>query len=177
MKNKYLFGLLLMTMVIGFGFTSCEKDDGSEGIEFRMRNSDYGGDGISILQVDNEFSVNQYRYYVSWWVNLGISESNNFYVRSIVNSNIGYNWPPQDCSIACVGNVSNIRRINRISESGWTDVVSVKPGNGYIICHKCEGDSSFCRYARVYVEDWIEGTSGGIIGAVIRYQDNWKIED
>lgn len=163
MKKKHLLGLLLMAMAIGVGFTSCEKDDGSEGIEFRMRNSDNGGDRISILWMDSAYRDGTY-YYASD-VDLGISVSNNFYV---------YSWYT-NCSITCVGSVSNIRRINRIPEFGWAGEVSVKPGNGYIIRHEnCNGN---CRYARVYVEDWIESTDGGIIGAVIRYQDNWKIEE
>lgn len=169
MKKKHLLGLLLMAMVIGIGFTSCEKDDGSEGIEIRMRNRDNGSDRIYLLQVDSVLhSEGGWTYYGSYSVGLGISVSNNFYLDT---------WSTKG-SITCVGSVSNIRRINRIPESGWTNAVSVKPGNGYIICHKNpDGYSKFCRYARVYVEDWIESTDGGIIGAVIRYQDNWKIEE
>lgn len=152
-----------MAIVIGFGFASCEKDDGSEGIEFRMRNRDNGDDRISILGMDSAYH-DMYGYYGTD-VALGISVSNNFYVSS---------WR-SNCSITCVGSVSNIRRINRIPESGWANEVSVKPGNGYVIRHK--NMNELCHYARVYVEDWIESTSGGIIGAVIRYQDDWIIEE
>ena len=164
-----------MAIVIGFGFASCEKDDGSEGIEFRMRNKDnfeahfderYQ---LGLLRVDSVYYSDDYGSYCWSDVDLGINEGNNFYVFTWYSS----------CSITCVGSVSNLGRINRIPESGWADMVSVKPGNGYIIRHKNRNDNlkTFCRYARVYVEDWIEGTNGGIIGAVIRYQDNWKIEE
>ena len=157
-----------MAMAIGVGFTSCEKDDGSEGIEIRMRNTGNREDCLPILWMDSAYydGYNGYIYYGGSDVDLGISEYNNFYVSS----------RRSHCSITCVGSVSNIRRINRIPESGWASAVSVKPGNGYIICHKNQ-DGDRYRYARVYVEDWIESTDGGIIGAVIRYQDNWKIEE
>ena len=164
-----------MAMVIGVGFVSCERDDGSEGIEFRMRNKDNatfeeGGYLLGLLRVDSVFYYSYgNRYCASLEVALGINEGNNFYVST---------WQ-SECSITCVGSVSNLGRINRIPESGWASMVSVKPGNGYIIRHKNNDDNlkTFCRYARVYVEDWIESTDGGIIGAVIRYQDNWKIEE
>lgn len=149
MKKKHLLGLLLMAMAIGVGFVSCEKDDGSEGIEFRMRNYSNGGDGIWLLNS----------------VALEISSSNNFYLYNELY-NIG--------EISCVGSVSSLGRIKKIPESGWVREISVNPEKGYIIRCKVNG---IYNYARVYVEDWIEGTNGGIIGAVIRYQDNWKIEE
>ncbi len=136
-----------MAMVIGIGFTSCEKDDGSEGIELRMRNSDNGRDRIQLFN-------NRY----CW---LWMTSSNNFYI-----SEIG--------EISCVGSVNSLGRIKKIPESGWVNEISVNPRKGYIIRLEFDG---VINYARVYVEDWIESTGGGIIGAVIRYQDNWKIEE
>ena len=81
--------------------------------------------------------------------------------------------------IACVGSVSGLGKIKNIPSSGWAEEMAVHPGQGYVVRHKYDGGNGgkkFCKYARVYVEDWIEGTSGGIIGAVIRYEDNWKEE-
>lgn len=168
-----------MAMAVCTGFTSCEKDDGSEGIELRMRNETNGNSVITLLYVDSAvyLPIDQHGrpgdYYLSSSIELSISVSNNFRVRGTDYSG-ACNY-----DISCVGNVKNIKRIKKIPESGWVKEISVRPGNGYIIRNKnLDGDyKKYCRYAKVYVEDWIEDTSGGIIGATIRYQDNWKIED
>ena len=140
MKLKYLIGSLLIALTMGTLFTSCEKDDGSVGIEMRMRNYGNGGEDL---------------YLLGGGVRLWIRSNNNFKVS--------------DGEIVCVGNVGGIGRINNIPQSGWAKELAVHPGQGYIIRF---GN----KYARVYVVDWIEGTSGGIIGAIIRYQDNWRVE-
>lgn len=156
-----------MALVIGTMFTSCEKDDGSEGIQMRMRNRDNGNDRIYLLSVDDTIN------YSGNWVCLGISSSNNFYVVEEHTYNASYSY----CDIACVGGVSSLGKINNIPNSGWTDEIAVQPGQGYIIRHwDSKKKSRYFKYARVYVEEWIEGTSGGILGAVIRYEDNWKEE-
>lgn len=171
MKKIHLFGMLLMALAMSMAFTSCEKDDGSTGIEMRMRNGNNGGDELRLLIVpelrENEIHIND------GYTHLGITSSNNFKVVGL------YDWAESE--IVCVGNVSGLSRINNIPNSGWTQQAAVQPGQGYIIRRKKSSDemyefyySQFCTYARVYVEDWIEGTSGGIIGAVIRYQDDWQ---
>lgn len=159
-------------------FSSCEKDDGSAGIEVRMRNQ---GDIIEMLRVDSAYYyapyVNSYGYQVGgyWersWVELAITSSNNFYLSG----------SRCDCDIVCVGSVGGLGRINNIPSSGWTNQVAVQPGQGYIIRSKNPNGNNganyynqWYKYARVYVVDWIEGaSSGGILGAIIRYQDNWK---
>lgn len=87
-------------------------------------------------------------------INLEITNSNNFKTGG---------------AIADVGSVRNLGKIKSVPTSGWTSTIAVKPGHGYVVCRY---DSY--EYARVYVKDWIEGTSGGILGAVIVYQDHWK---
>ena len=168
-KFKYSIFLLLITMTTVPLFTSCEKDDGSAGIEMRMRNENNGCDEIRILHVVNGYYYQDYddSYWADGDVVLGITSSNNFYVDGSFC----------DCDIVCVGNVGGLGRIKKIPESGWTEQVAVQPGQGYIIRSKNPSGSVYsqwCKYARVYVEDWIEGTSGEILGATIRYQDNWK---
>ena len=167
----FLFMGITVTLV-----TSCQKEDGTSnssndnsiGIEFRMRNGNYGDDQVELLKVKNAFYEEYYNYYQEGYVELRISGSNNF-------QSIG-RWTETD--IVCIGNVNGLSKINSIPESGWASQVAVQPGFGYIIRSKNPngtGYSQWCRYARVYVEKWIEGTSGGILGAVIRYQDDWKI--
>lgn len=173
MKKKHLLGLLLMAMAVGVGFVSCERDDGSEGIEFRMRNSDNGNDIISLLQVDTSYYIGETFVHEKYRTTLYLTSSNNFKVIESWEI-VSIFYDTYDGHIACIGNVNSLSKIKTIPNSGWTSEVAVHPGQGYVIQNK-HGD--FCRYARLYVEDWIESTDGGIIGAVIRYQDNWKIEE
>lgn len=171
MKKTHLFGMLLMAFALSMGFTSCEKDDGSACIEMRMRND--WRDRLRLLTIPSPIDNSNDEY-----VQLIITSSNNFYVSGY-GSGYGIGTP----EIVCVGNVSGLNGIKDIPNSGWTEQVAVQPGQGYIIRRKPVNIndpgmdlyySQFCTYARVYVVDWLESTSGGIIGAIIRYQDNWK---
>ena len=181
---KKIYVLLTVVSLMSVAVSSCSKDSieaDKEGIEMRMRNEDEGNDYIYLLKVDSAVLVSYYyqgseeTYYQSTEAEMHISSSNNFHV-SMWNS---YG----DVSISCVGSVSGLSGIKKIPEGGWTNQIAVQPGQGYVIRHKNGADDSqstyrkYCRYARVYVVEWIEGVDGGILGATIRYQDNWKIED
>lgn len=111
-------------------------------------------DGIE-MRMRNLDNGNDSLWILAGETSLSITSSNNFNV-----------WKGQ---IADVGSVRNLGKVTSIPTSGWANEVAVKPGHGYVV------SSDFCdEYARVYVKDWIEGTSGGILGAVIVYQDHWK---
>ena len=133
---------MLMTLVIGMGFTSCEKDD-DFGIEVKLRNSNNGGGYVEVLPN----------------VKLSIDYTDNFRLNT------------STADIVSVGHVSGLSKVKDIPTSGWSSKVSVKEGHGYIIRGRYR-DSD--RYARVYVVDQFTGTSGGIIGATIRYEPDWK---
>jgi len=191
MKKYYtMYFTIIACAILIAGFSSCNKEsetndydpitnEDNTGIEIRMRNANNGGNYLYLLHVDSAC------YNGGYWfskVYLGIDNSDNFIVYS--NYSNSAQEVNSDCGIVCVGNVSNLGQINNIPNSGWANAVSVKPGCGYIIRIKNSEDSEeyyefsqYCRYARVYVVEWMEGTNGGIIGAVIRYEDNWKIED
>ena len=172
---------LLAVSLVCVGFTSCEKDNGDndEYIEIRLRNDNNGGGSINLLWVDSachHVGHNQWSGDYDYWegadVNLSINASDNFVTYSPWSSSYGSG------DIVCVGDVSNIGKIKNIPSSGWTKELAVRPGKGYIVRHMVHSDEvSFCKYARIYVVEYLEGAnSGGIIGAVVRYQDNWKDE-
>lgn len=92
--------------------------------------------------------------------------------------------------ISSMGPVDDLGGVKKIPDGGWSEKSAVQPGYGYVVRLKQDGKTStstdgqltineknICRYARIYVVDWDVSTTGGIIGATIRYQDNWKIED
>lgn len=69
---------------------------------------------------------------------------------------------------ACLGYVSGLNKITKIPETGWADKVAVLPGNGYVAIDSYSWSGS---YYGIYVVDYIEGVSGGIIGAEVKYYE------
>ena len=64
-----------------------------------------------------------------------------------------------------LGNMSGLANIKQIPTTGWASKVAVVPGNGYIAYDNLTGS-----YYRLYVTDYIVSTTGGIIGADVKYQ-------
>lgn len=151
MKNLKTIMIAVLAAVMLVPFSSCKKENGNGG----------GDDNTGImLRISNNYDylylLEKYSY--DYKCHLTVSETNNFYV---------YNG-----EIASVGSVSSLSRIKKIPESGWVSEIAVQPGWGYVVRVKAQ-DGDY-HYARVYVEDWIAGVGGGIIGAVLWYEDNWK---
>lgn len=70
-------------------------------------------------------------------------------------------------SFASVGAVMGLGNVSNIPTSGWAEQMSVIAGHGYV----AYGNNQFYR---IYVVSDIAGTSGGIIGADIKYQKPFK---
>ena len=85
-----------------------------------------------------------------------ITSSNNF------SCALYGNW-----KFASVGKVNGLGNVTKIPASGWANQVAIVPGHGYVGASSYEGRTD---YVRIYVIDWIISTSGGIIGAEIKYQ-------
>lgn len=81
------------------------------------------------------------------------------------------NFSPRyyNCSFTCVGKVNGLGNITGIPEKGWSDKIAVEPGNGYVINYKGLVDEPVNKYYSLYVSDYITSTSGGIIGANVKY--------
>jgi hypothetical protein len=169
-KIPYL--IFICCSAILFCFSSCSKIDDEEsyegGIEIRMRNANNGNDVLDLLAISTPHTSP----FTFAYAQLSITSSNNFALRAGGGTT---------SSIVCVGNVKDLGKITDIPNSGWTNSdIAVKPGYGYIIKHRYYEEFyegyviDTCYYARIYVVDWIVSTSGGILGATIRYQDNWK---
>lgn len=185
--------LILAVVTITMFFSSCKKDDGLE-IENPLEVIEYN---LGITDREQSYSVNMVSdtiYYVYQYsneyrngssvskVNLYLSDMLNFLLS---NDDYGYygNGRHSKYSIASVGEVKSLKKINDIPTTGWAETISATPGTGYVI--KAEGSTldesynessriKFTSYARVYIVSWIEGSMGGINGAVIQYQPNWK---
>lgn len=66
-----------------------------------------------------------------------------------------------------LGAVRGLGNVSTIPTSGWADQVAVEPGYGYVAY-------SNNQFYRIYVVDNIVSTSGGVIGADIKYQKPFK---
>ena len=77
-----------------------------------------------------------------------------------------------DAEIVSIGKVKGLSAIKKIPESGWAERCAAIQGNGYIIRQKKinNGMISGYKYCRIYLVDFITSTSGGIMGATIKYQ-------
>lgn len=81
-------------------------------------------------------------------------------------------------TIASVGEVPGLGCIESIPQLGWSSQVAVIPGNGYVLkyerYHESTGSITI-KYARIYVVRYLfSATNEGILGAEIKYQDNWS---
>ena len=73
-------------------------------------------------------------------------------------------------SFVSLGAVRGLGNVSTIPTSGWADQVAVEPGYGYVAY-------SNNQFYRIYVVDNIVSTSGGVIGADIKYQKPFKGSD
>lgn len=88
----------------------------------------------------------------------------NIYI-SDENFASNYVWPGNTVTFVSLGSMNGLANIKQIPTTGWASKVSVVPGNGYIAY-----DRSKDSYYRLYVTNYIVSTTGGIIGADVKYQ-------
>lgn len=89
----------------------------------------------------------------------------NIYIE---NENFKGNY----CRFSSLGSVRGLGNVAYIPISGWAAEVAVIPGNGYVVY-----DFLHQNFYRIYVSDYIISTSGGIIGADVKYQEPFKGHD
>ena len=147
-KLRIFLSIGLMFIALFCVITSCNKDDVPNSISLKMRNSSNGGKSINWTNSSSSLYIN---------------ESNNF---------VAYCWSNGESSIASVGKVKGLGRITEVPGGGWASQVAVSVGYGYVVRWK-SNDASEYSYARVYVEDKIVGTSGGILGYQISYVEGF----
>lgn len=150
MKKTRLLTVLLMAVAIGMGCTSCDKEDDNTG-------NDNSPEDLTGIEVNLRNANGGYVVVLDNYVWLEIDKSDNFVVD-------------KGASIVSVGQVPGLSKVTNIPNSGWSYKVIVKKGHGYIIRNSTQN-----HYARVYVVDMMtDASSGGVIGATIRYEPDWK---
>lgn len=176
--NAFKLMAALFVAALSLGFTSCGDDDDNDGGKTGGSGSDPSGTvTANIRNDDHALSIyweDEEGYRVS--TGLSINDANNFEAGDYFSGE-SYIYD----GIVCVGKVSGIVSIKKVPQSGWSRKCAVQPGYGYVLRSKryrWNDDSkeySDYQYVRVYVVDYMEGTSGGIIGATIKYQAPWDV--
>ena len=82
------------------------------------------------------------------------------------------NFSGWNTSFTSLGAVRGLGNVAYIPASGWASEVAVVPGEGYVAY-----DSAKDQFYRIYVLDYIVSTTGGIIGADVKYQTPFKGKD
>ena len=157
--QKWFLPLFLLTAVT-FLFPACDgntADDNLTGvITVKMRNADHGNTHIPFASGPNQNNETSSAI-------LLIENDNNFKF-----------WTDVPASICDVGK-KKLSAIKSIPESGWAEKISVQPQHAYVIRVGGKvnyyGNYSVYEYAyyKLRVIDYIESTSGGIIGAEVKY--------
>ncbi|MBQ7462478.1 MAG: DUF5036 family protein [Bacteroidaceae bacterium] len=162
--KKSLWGLLtIMTVaILSVSFVSCSKDDDDDIGDTSTAITDNDPDGTIIANMHHKDNVNLFHM-----------SGNGFDITCSISLNTSNNFVTNG-SIASVGKVKGLGYITKVPTKGWTDKIAVVPGTGYVIRGSYMGKSG-C--ARVYVVDYIVDTTGGIIGAMIKYQPVWNPEE
>lgn len=96
-------------------------------------------------------------------ISIAMDNGNNFRAYSYVGS----------CKIVNVGKVAGLGNITEIPTSGWKEKAAVVPGEGYVLLwSRYDSYTGITEqsFARVYVVGYMESTTGGIMGAQIKYQ-------
>ena len=166
------FWMMLAIALVSLCTVSCGSDDDDEGGSKENPISASDPEGTVIANLTNTFHPTGNGYYAdgidlfgdiqSRSVFLGMNSSNNLQAESRWGSNP---------NIVSIGKVSGLASIKNIPETGWSNQTAVIPGYGYVYRWS---QSNQKYYARIYVVDYMTSTTGGIMGATIKYQDNWK---
>ena len=162
MKTKSLLALSLMLFALSMLTFSCKKDKNSASNKPETpTNYEEPENVVTVNLLNDEGSyVTILGYYIK------INEANNFY---------GIYKIDHQLSFVDVGAVESLGYVYQIPQSGWSDLVAVIPGHGYIL--KDVADYGYgdvvTRFARVFVVDYIYNANNEIIGAQLQYQDDW----
>jgi hypothetical protein len=182
MKNKILIApfitILFFSILAESGCTTKEKTQipdpvGTNTYTFIADNKQFDLDLYKSIDDDPNHN------YV--WIRFGLSSSAlnfGFITVNYVNgdfTNSYYNIRYENGGeIVNLGKVDGLGSITKIPTSGWSTSSSAEVGNGYVVRfkHSSEyGNSSLpYYYARFYVTDFVNSTSGGIGFVKAKYQ-------
>ena len=163
-KKKIFWSLLtiLFASMFSVSFVSCGNDDDdnpNHNGSTITENDPEGTIMINLVNDDKDVQIDG-----EWpYLYVGMTPQNNI-------DTWYYNG-----QIVSVGKVKGLSAITKIPDSGWAERCAATAGCGYIIRQsKASANNSRVidgyKYCRVYLVDFVTNTSGGIMGATIKYQ-------
>ena len=167
-KKNLLWSLLiiLFASIFSVSLASCGDDDDDNPNESTITDNDPEGTILmNLVNNDDDICIDE-----EWpYMYVGMTPQNNIDT-----------WY-QSAQIVSVGKVNGLSAIKKIPSSGWAERCAATPGSGYVIRQLKRHPNDYSRtegykYCRVYLVDFITSTSGGIMGAKIKYQ-LWNPEE
>ena len=174
MNRRFYLSLQVMAVaaILSIGFASCGDDDEvvpPDEMQQTETLSNQDPEGTVVLNMNNGKENNYYDLGFGENYKIHIDEANNLIGESHYYSSPYGSGNQIPLEIVTFGTVEGLSNINTIPTTGWSESAAVVPGTGYVV--RVKGQSySYDKYARLYVVNYIVGTSGGIIGATIKYQ-------
>lgn len=153
MRKSTIYRLaLLVAVMLPLALASCKKDDPNpdNGSTVKPSTEISDPEGTITLSMRNADSGKTYL-------------DNQFYIDN-ENFTGGY--------FVSLGPVKGLGNVSTIPLKGWSSQVAVIPGNGYV-AYNPYNDTFY----RLYVVQEIGSTSGGVIGAEVKYQKPFKGAD
>lgn len=150
MKTIYRLACVLAAAALTFAAVGCGEDDeptsgkNNTGEQLNPEGDPEGTVTVNIGNDGKSMSLGD--------ISIRMTEDNNFATSD---------------KLLSVGKVQGLSSVRNVSAVGWSSYVLVQPGYGYVVRN---GSWSRYKYARLYVEDYVTTTSGGIMGAKIKYQ-------
>lgn len=142
-----LLAMILVAMLT-VGFTSCGGDDENE----NPNNGQPVNPGTTVNDPEGTISLSMRN-----------ADNGKTYLDNIYISNENF----RGAYFTSVGAVKGLGNVSTIPTTGWAEQMSVIAGNGYVAY-------SNNQFYRIYVVSDIVATTGGIIGADIKYQKPFK---
>lgn len=139
---------MMMVTMLTISFTSCGGDDDMED----PNNGQPVNPGTTVNDPEGTISLSMRN-----------ADNGKTYLDNIYISNENF----RGAYFASVGAVRGLGNVSTIPTTGWAEQMSVIAGNGYLAY-------SNNQFYRIYVVSDIAGTSGGVIGADIKYQKPFK---
>lgn len=175
--KKFIY---LLAMSLWLGLVACGDDKEDNVVPPAANDTQQGNTSQTLPDPEGTVLINMYNgKSQSYNIGIGsiyIDDANNFCAKS----SDGYQNVFQFISLGMTGGLSQIKDIPL---TGWAKSVAVVPGTAYIAKRSnysySWGSYNFTgySYARLYVVDYIVGTSGGIIGAIVKYQSPFEGSD
>lgn len=156
-KHSFLFAIAMATFSLNV-FTACSSDDDD--------NSGNGNSGVldnekvlPMLKVDKDDRLTPNLFGLVY-----VGKDDNFHVK----------YDNGLSRFSTVGLVGKLDDISFFPKVGWSELIPVEKGSGYILCDNMidkVNPESITKFYRFYVEDEMFDSDGKVVGYNVRYNE------